>query len=138
MLIKKKKESAVHYLLITGGSIEALVGNMFLDPNPPPCLFQMTQVKVAVPVCSTQTHSPQFSQHTDSFCIKKSKRSKCVFIFFHIETYIKYLPHVEEISEAEFIVTALNTSKRSTARSLGDAQLLPFSERARPAWRRAA
>lgn len=26
-----------------------------------------------------------------------------MFIFFHIETYIKYLPHVEEISEAEFI-----------------------------------
>lgn len=35
-----------------------------------------------------------------------------MFIFSHIETYVKYLPHVEEISEAQFIVTALNTSKR--------------------------
>lgn len=59
-----------------------------------------------------------------------------MFIFSHIETYIKYLPHVEEISEAEFIVTALNTSKRGTARTLGenDTQLLSFSEQAPPAW----
>lgn len=37
-----------------------------------------------------------------------------------MEPQIKYLPHVEEISEAEFIMTAVNTSKRGTARSLGE------------------
>lgn len=84
--------------------------------------------------CFTQPHSPQLSQHTNSCCIKKSEPSKCLFIFSHIETYIKYLPHVEEISEAEFMVTALNASKRGAARSLGgedDAQLLSFSKQAR-------
>lgn len=84
---------------------------MFLEPTIP---------------CFTQPHSPQ-SQNTNNCCIKKSEPSKCLFIFSHIETYIKYLPHVEEISEAEFMVTALNASKRGAARSLGGRTTLSCS-----------
>lgn len=98
---------------------------MYLDPIVP---------------CVTSIFSTVFSTHKQLLHKKNSKRSKCVLIFSHVETYIKYLPHVEEISEAEFIVTALNTSERGTARSLGedDARLLSFSEQAPPAWRRVA
>lgn len=89
---------------------------MFLEPTIP---------------CFTQPHSPQLSQNTNNCCIKKSEPSKCLFIFSHIETYIKYLPHVEEISEAEFMVTALNASKRGAARSLGGRTTLCSPSRSR-------